>query len=200
MDQAPRVRPAMDDDRDAVLALTVAAFGSDPLIRWFFPDPDSFEAMARSFFGTLLDLRLRAGVVEVEHDRRGGAQWERPGGMGLSAEDQDDAWADHVGMRSEVTQRRFDLLGDLFGPHVPDEPHWYLGVLAVDPAHHRRGIGSALLGVGLDRARRDGHPAFLETATADNVRLYERHGFAVTGEVALPDDGPRIWFMTARTD
>ncbi|MBY5161416.1 GNAT family N-acetyltransferase [Salsipaludibacter albus] len=200
MDEAPRVRPATDDDRVAVRSLTADAFGVDPLIRWFFPDPDTFEAMARSFFGTLLDLRLRAGVVEVEVDQRGAAQWERPGGLGLSDQEQDDAWAGHVGRRGAVTRARFDLLEDLFGPHVPDEPHWYLGVLAVDPSHHRRGIGSSLLRVGLERARADGLAAFLETATADNVGLYERHGFVVTGEVDLPDDGPHVWFMTARLD
>lgn len=198
MDDPGQVAPAQQEDRDALLALTVAAFSADPLIRWFFPDPDHFDALATSFFGTLLDLRLAGGVVDVTGDRRGGAQWERPSGLDVPGDVQEAAWADHVGRRGAVTQARFDLLGDLFGPEVPDEPHWYLGVLAVDPAHHRRGIGSTLLSVGLERAHADGLPAFLETATADNVRLYERHGFVATGEVDLPDDGPRVWFMTAR--
>ncbi len=36
--------------------------------------------------------------------------------------------------------------------------------------------------------------AALETSSPDNVRLYERLGFAVTGEVQVPA-GPHVWLM-----
>lgn len=53
--------------------------------------------------------------------------------------------------------------------------------LAVDPAHHRRGIGRALLRAILDRAH--GATVFLEVRT-DNVsaiNLYRSEGFVVVG-------------------
>ncbi|MBV9061298.1 MAG: ribosomal protein S18-alanine N-acetyltransferase [Pseudonocardiales bacterium] len=53
--------------------------------------------------------------------------------------------------------------------------------LAVDPAHHRRGIGRALLRAVLDRAR--GATVFLEVRTDNDsaISLYRSEGFEVIG-------------------
>lgn len=195
MREMPAVRAATDGDRRVVVDDTVAAFARDPLVRWFFPDDARWDELGSSFFGTLLDLRLRGGVVDVDAAGRGAAQWEPPGGLAMDEAAVEAAWEPHRALRDAATEERFRLVGGRMAPHVPDEPHWYLGVLAVHPDHHRRGIGSALIAPGLARADDDGVPAFLETATTDNVRLYERHGFVVTAELQLPD-GPAVWFMT----
>jgi ribosomal protein S18 acetylase RimI-like enzyme len=36
-------------------------------------------------------------------------------------------------------------VGSLIGWRPPDHPHGYIAVLAVDPAHQRRGLGRAML-------------------------------------------------------
>jgi ribosomal-protein-alanine N-acetyltransferase len=53
--------------------------------------------------------------------------------------------------------------------------------LGVDPAHHRRGIGRALLRAVLDRAR--GATVFLEVRTDNEsaINLYRSEGFEVIG-------------------
>jgi hypothetical protein len=48
---------------------------------------------------------------------------------------------------------------------------------------------------GLDLARADGWPAFLETSTPRNVPFYRSLGFQVVDEQRAPDGGPMIWFM-----
>jgi predicted N-acetyltransferase YhbS len=67
-------------------------------------------------------------------------------------------------------------------------PHaLYLGKLAVDPAHHRKGHGRALIGLAEDRARQLGLPA-LELST--RIELVENHatfkalGFVPTASTA----------------
>jgi predicted N-acetyltransferase YhbS len=72
---------------------------------------------------------------------------------------------------------------------------WYLDQIGVDPARQGEGIGGALIRFGLDRARADEVPAFLETAIAANVGYYERFGFRVTVHGDAPLEGPHIWFM-----
>ncbi len=65
----------------------------------------------------------------------------------------------------------------------PEEPHWYLPLIGVDPAYQGRGLGSALLSHALALVDADKLPAYLEATTLDSRRLYERHGFEVVGEI-----------------
>jgi GNAT superfamily N-acetyltransferase len=51
----------------------------------------------------------------------------------------------------------------LIAENILAQPHWRLNSLAVAPAGQRRGIGSALIQPGLDRADADGVGCYLET-------------------------------------
>jgi ribosomal protein S18 acetylase RimI-like enzyme len=75
----------------------------------------------------------------------------------------------------------------------PIEPHWYLGSLGVDPDHHGRGVGTALLRHWLARADDDGTGVYLETDLLENVGFYERMGFVVVQEAEIL--GIRVWCM-----
>lgn len=79
----------------------------------------------------------------------------------------------------------------------PDEPHWYLSVLAVSPSRQRTGIGRSLVEPMLERADRDGLVTSLETFKAENVPYYERFGFTVSYEETIPG-GPHMWAMLRR--
>ena len=71
---------------------------------------------------------------------------------------------------------RYDVLWSWIETHTSEDV-WYLDVLGVDPSKQGKGIGSALIRFGLERAARDGADAFLETAVEANVAYYERFGF-----------------------
>ena len=47
--------------------------------------------------------------------------------------------------------------------------------LAVDPSHHRRGLGSALIQAAVDLARRRGYPEIFAVSFSDD--LFQRSGF-----------------------
>lgn len=78
--------------------------------------------------------------------------------------------------------------------HAPT-PHYYLSALGVEPELQGTGIGSALIAPTLATADAAGTPAYLETATARNVLLYERHGFDVVEELILPKTDVHGWLM-----
>jgi ribosomal protein S18 acetylase RimI-like enzyme len=61
--------------------------------------------------------------------------------------------------------------------HHPSEPHWYLPLIGVVPAHRGKGVGDALMRHALAACDRDGLPAYLESTNPRNITLYERHGF-----------------------
>ena len=61
----------------------------------------------------------------------------------------------------------------------PPAPHYYLGVIGIDPNLHGRGFGSQLLEAFCDLSAGDSlsDGVYLETAQASNVGFYERAGF-----------------------
>ncbi len=65
----------------------------------------------------------------------------------------------------------------------PREPHWYLPLIAADPARQGQGLGTALMTAALERIDADGRPAYLESSNPRNIPLYERFGFERIGEI-----------------
>jgi ribosomal protein S18 acetylase RimI-like enzyme len=80
-------------------------------------------------------------------------------------------------------------------PESYRKPHWYLWMLAVDPAHQRQGIGSALMGPVLAQADAEGLPCALDTHRDGSERLYRRHGFEVVKAQRCPFGGPHARAM-----
>ena len=65
----------------------------------------------------------------------------------------------------------------------PQEAHWHLPLIGVDPAHQGKGIGSALLSHVLNVCDGQKVLAYLEATSPRNVALYERHGFKAVGSI-----------------
>jgi GNAT superfamily N-acetyltransferase len=49
------------------------------------------------------------------------------------------------------------------------EPHWYLPLIGVDPAHQGKGHGDALMAYALQQCDRDHLPAYLESTNPRNI-------------------------------
>jgi ribosomal protein S18 acetylase RimI-like enzyme len=63
------------------------------------------------------------------------------------------------------------------------EPHWYLPLIAADPARQGQGLGTALMEAAIARIDKDGRPAYLDSSNPRNIPLYERFGFERIGEI-----------------
>jgi ribosomal protein S18 acetylase RimI-like enzyme len=77
----------------------------------------------------------------------------------------------------------------------PLQEHYYLSVLGTDPGRRREGIGSALIQPVLELCDAERTPAYLETATEENVGFYARHGFEVQRRLELPGGAPPLWLL-----
>jgi GNAT superfamily N-acetyltransferase len=181
-----------------VLAVTFgAAFSDDAMIRW--PMPDATPAMLRELFRVILTPYAELGILWKIHGCDAGAAWLPPQVAERFAEIDRAARAAINPLTSDGGVR-YAAFWDWLGAHVPAEPCWFLDAVAVAPAAQGRGLGRRLVMHGLERARADGCPAFLETANPRNVPFYESLGFQIVGEQLAPDGGPMIWFMqTPRT-
>lgn len=188
MSDPTTTRRARPDERTLVADVLARAFADDPVVRWIFRDDDAgryFRVAARHEHSSpdAADLRF-------DGDRAvGAALWDPPSfrpslkhrlllvPMLLTA------------MRPSAAGRGSTATA-LMQRHRPKQPHWYLAQLgAIEPG---RGHGSALL---RHRLPTISGPAYLESSNIRNVHLYERHGFVVTGEMSLPDNGPTLYAM-----
>jgi GNAT superfamily N-acetyltransferase len=189
------VRDVMAADTDILAAVLSRAFADDPVWRWMFPRRP--ERMAGMFAMPLRNARLPNGVSELaEQDGRvvAGALWDPPGRWKTSTATQLRQFPSLVRLLGSRTFTVLRGLGEIERMH-PIEPHWYLAVLGTDPPAQGRGLGTALLWSRLNRCDDQRFPAYLESSKERNIPYYERFGFTVTGEISLPDGGPRVWPM-----
>ncbi len=174
-------------DRARVVETVVAAFRDDPAFRYFFVDPDRFDAQAALFAGYLFDRRVDSGTVWVVDGGSAVAMWAGPPG------EPPDALAAH-GMPADVLDRLDEYDKAVHGL-LPPVPHWYLGVLATHPDHAGRRWGRLAMAEGVRLAAEQGLPALLETTNPRNVGIYERAGWSTVGEARVGD--LTVWVMRA---
>ena len=194
--EAPEIADAVG--AEAAAGDLAAAFVADPVFDWF-SRPDDRRAAARLHFFRHLMKELIVDVGEVMRPSTGGgaAVWMRSESLGPNPFIKELAALPMLlGLTGWRRFPRMLRLRDVMDSHHPMErPHDYLWFLGVTPDAQGHGVGSRLIKARLDALDAKGRPAFLETATEANVRLYSRHGFEVIGEYSPPPDGPKNWAM-----
>lgn len=187
------IRRAAPDRIDALATTYAGAFLDDPIVRWPLPDGPDVRDRIRQVFASIYLGIAADGMIWEAGDADGFAVWIPAG----ASEDMFESDASAQASLEPLTDDRggrYRVLWDWIEARVPDDV-WYLDAIGVDPARQGRGVGGALIRHGLEAARGAGVDAFLETATANNVQLYERFGFRVVEEGRPAPDGPHIWFM-----
>jgi GNAT superfamily N-acetyltransferase len=182
------VRTATSADQESAVDTVVLAFAADPIARWCWPD-------SRQYLTTMPSFTLAFGGRAFAHDSAhctadcaGAALWLPP-----HVHPDEDTLGGIV-ERTVSGSTRGDLLAvmEQMAKYHPAEPHWYLPLIGVDPAHQGEGYGGALLTHALQRCDRDQTPAYLESANPRNVTLYLRHGFKAIGRIQVGSSPPMV--------
>jgi ribosomal protein S18 acetylase RimI-like enzyme len=186
----PIVKTAIEADEASVIDALRLAFAADPAVRWVWPDPQTylshFSSFARAFGG-------KAFVNKSAHyvgNYSGAALWLPPD---IHPDvDQLISLLQTTGS-DEAKKDGPDIFEKMSGYH-PNESHWYLPLLGVDPLHHGKGMGSALLQHALAICDQDNKYAYLESSNPRNIPLYKRHGFDLLGTIQV-NTSPSIFPM-----
>jgi GNAT superfamily N-acetyltransferase len=186
---------ATSADLPALTEALADAFWDDPVMAWILRDEDSRARRLAQLFSVQLRAHyLRLDTVWTTPDRAGGALWAPPGHAIIPPTTILRYLPDMIRALGRHSIRAVRTLDHVERLH-PKEPHWYLGVLGTRTAAQGQGIGSSLLAPVLDRCDTEGIAAYLESSKHANIAFYGRHGFEVTGEIALPFGGPTVWPM-----
>lgn len=179
------------------------AFLNDPIYVYTLPDEEERKRYIFTLFDVVVRYIIRYGEITCTPDLRAAACWLPPGQNDLRT------WGlIRMGLLSTLFQLRMETVRHFLNgmnsvapamskqhKRIVPGPHWYLSILAVDPAYQGQGLGSQLLRAGTARADAANLPCYLDTATARNVPLYQRFGFQVVHEEEVEGANLHIWNM-----
>ena len=173
----PTVAAVAPADVERAVAVLTLAFSADPVTRWTYPEPAQYLArfpiLVRAFGGGA----FTEGTARHVEDYAGTALWLPPGSE-----------LDEAAIGASLPSGReseFAAVFEAMTSYHPQEPHWYLPLIGIDPAYQGKGFGSLLLKHATDICDRDGMPAYLESSNLANVPFYERHGFEAIGRIQV---------------
>lgn len=172
---------ATERDRKSVSEVITLGFSSDPMARWTLPNPSLYLAVMPELIDAFGAKAFEHGSAYCVDDVNGAALWLPPG-----TEPDSERLAALVAQHAPASvQEDAGGVFEQMATYHPHEPHWYLPLIAVDPAFQGRGLGGALLKEAVARCDSDGMPAYLESSNPRNIALYQRHGFEVIGRIQV---------------
>jgi GNAT superfamily N-acetyltransferase len=183
-------RPASPAERAAVARCITQAFASDPVWELALRRADGRTDHHQPYWTLFVDGAMRYGTVRVTDGLEAVSVWLPPGASELS-----DAGAAELKTLLQQSLAPEDVaaihtLYDRFeASRAPLAHHYYLSLLATDPAHRGRGLGQQLLAADLATWDAEGVPAYLESTNSGNDHRYARAGFRpIGGFRAVRDD------------
>lgn len=177
----PKVQHVDEADEEQAISALTLAFATDPVIRSFYPDPRDHLKHFPEMMRINIEPAIARGAAHYVDGFSAATIWFPP-----TRPEDDAAAAKERGRRmgalieetacEEGNDDLFAALGEMGALH-PEEPHWYLFSIGVDPHHQNEGLGSLLMEHALPMSDADGTIAYLESSNPRNVPFYQRHGF-----------------------
>ncbi len=173
------------NQKNAIAAL-VLAFSNDPALRWMYPDSHQFLTYFPRFAKAFGGKAFEQGTAYAIDDYSGAALWFPPN-VEIDEEALVELLQESV---SETIQDDLFAVFEQMGSFHPNEPHWYLPLIGVEPIQQGKGYGSALMQAALMQCDRDQTPAYLESSNPANIPFYERHGFELLEMIQVRTSPP----------
>lgn len=182
-------------DRHAVVVATLAdAFFTDPALGWILPDPEVRRAALPRLFRLLVKTDAKAGRVLRSAGDEAAALWRAPGQAEAGRLEFALSLLPYLAVFRSALPRALKV-ADSIDAHRPDGDYWYLHFVGVRSAHQGKGHGGRIIRAQTAVADAEGRDCWLETATPENVPLYQRLGFVTQVEWDVPGGGPHFWGM-----
>lgn len=191
-------RDKIDDAAEATADAFIGA--SCPIGFFMFRNEPDHLLLKRRFYRALVTSCSPDAVIQAISPNFEAVSIWFPPGMDHSEDVEADPFVPDD-FADPGTMERMQAVSDVIDAltaHLGEEPQWYLHLVAVRPQFAGRGYASLLVKPMMARAAREGTPCSLITQTMDNVRKYERWGFRVVKEMAVP--GSRERFCSMRRD
>lgn len=183
---AQTIKTATASDEAHAIAVIALAFGADPAARWTWPDPQQYLLHFPSFVKALAGKAFEHASAYYIDGYAGAALWLPPG----ITPDETALLTLLQRTGSALVQNDVLAVFEQMGRYHPQEPHWYLPFVGIDPTQQGKGYGAALMQHALAPCDRDHTLAYLESSNPKNIPFYERHGFELLGTIQAGKSPP----------
>jgi ribosomal protein S18 acetylase RimI-like enzyme len=180
------VQTATVSKQKDIISTLVLAFSTDPIVRWMYPQPQQYLTYFPNFVKAFAGQAFDTGTAYYVNGYAGTALWFSPG-VELNEAPLIALLQESI---SESRHEQIFAILEQISEYHPNQPHWYLPLIGVEPTQQSKGYGSALIEQVLRRCDRDQIPAYLESSNPDNFRFYERHGFEQLATIQVGDSPP----------
>ncbi|MEM9265627.1 MAG: GNAT family N-acetyltransferase [Cyanobacteria bacterium P01_F01_bin.13] len=185
--------------------VAATAFENDPVFTYIISDDREFRLQSLTWLmSKVIAYSTRYNHVYTTQDLEGIAAWLPPGKVSsnllqllkmfwdlqlyaLPAKIRWSRWGRCLALLSAVEQAHQQDMDNC--------PHWYLGLMVVNPLSQGRGVGSQLLQPILQRASNEGMICYLATFTEQAVRFYQKNGFEIVQVQKITPDAPPFWTL-----
>src|SRR3990167_8718481 len=180
-------------DQAALVETLAQAFQTDPALSWILPDADHRARALGGLFRTLVPADMRAGLALRSGGDEAAALWRAPGQAHSGTLEFLRTVVPLVATFGTALRRGLKVQASI-DAHRPKGQFWYLHYVGVRRDHQGKGHGGRIIRAQTAVSDAAGLPCWLETATPENVPLYERLGFVTQVEWDIPA-GPHFWGM-----
>ncbi len=180
-----KIRKITPDERDQYNSTIALTFITDPIARFCYPDPAHYMNAMPKFSQGHGGSSIDHNTALVIGDFAGACSWIPPGHH-INEEEMGAT------LEATVSPERIDRIWyflEEFGKYEPEEPHWYLPMIGVDPRYTGQGLGTKMLEYSLDIIDKNSEVAFLGSSNPRNIPVYERCGFEVMGKIEITPEG-----------
>ena len=177
----PKIIRTNEKDKHQVISVLKLGFSNDDLLRWVFPEADSFLKSFDIWMEEFSKESFKNNIVFSEESFHGTSLWPPPG-FEIDESVLGSTFESIPENRLEDVLKFFEE----FSKYHPKDA-WYLAFIAVDPSKQGSGIGSFILKEALKMIDEKNEKAYLEASSERNMSLYERHGFECMGRIQIND-------------
>ena len=192
-----KITTAARSDLDEAVGCLAAAFAQDPITGFLLHAGPGYRDRVTQFFSLLMRARIALKMPVLVARGTAGIH-----GAAMGYTTVCPAWPtgltedwDRFEKATPGLTDRIAVYDEIAAKGKPPAPHYYLGVIGVDPNLHGQGVGTQLLKSFCDLSANDrlSCGVYLDTAKASNLGFYERAGFAETGRGSL--GSATLWCM-----
>lgn len=180
------IKNAGTSGRRQIVDVLTLAFATDPAARWMYPNSQQYLEYFPNFIRLFGGKAFKSETAFYINSFSAASLWLAPD----VSPDEDALVALFQNTVSKDIQDDLFAVFEQMSAFHPEEPHWYLPLIGVDPTEQNKGYGSMLMQHALAICDREGKPAYLESSNPRNITLYQRHGFEVVGTIQAGSSPP----------